>query len=319
MSTGSNGSLGRRTAKRGRSLHTATTSIKFPHVSQHDAWTYALRTAYLFHLLQPKVKRLQHGPPVRPTIQRNATSVSDLVRDSLGVREIKNTRFPSSFVAELDKRLTGVLVGRERLQEYAEPIVKRTFAVFLNEFKRPEFRKSVEKDRRVEDLLLIFFSSATKELVKTKKGPDDDSWKLMVDRHVALFVRLISSILKDNDWTKEKPELAARLQTLENKLLRHDQDLSAGSQRNGGAGGTTVEVEIPRSASVKDMSMVQTVTHAFGKSLAQAQSEIDEQKDFWTEKTALRDLKMYQTGLSLNSRKTLRKDDFETEAAYDAW
>ena len=186
---------------------------------------YALRVAYLAYLLQPRQKRVQHvANPVRH-VQRSSTSVADLVKDFSLIRDSKSTRFPHGFMAELVKRITGVLIGKERRPEFADPTVKRTFAVFLNEFKAPQFRKSMEKDRRVEDLLLIFFSNATKELQKGK-APTDDSWKLMVDRHVALFVRLISSTLKDHDWARDRPELSSRLNTMEKKLLMHDQDLS---------------------------------------------------------------------------------------------
>ena len=317
MSTSSSGSLGRRVAKRGKPLRASTN--KLPHVSQYDTYDYVLRAAYIHHLLQPKARRLQHGPPQKAQITRAPTSVADLVKDSFVVRDSKSTRLPKEFMSALDKRLTGVLTGQERMQEYNDGNVKRTFAIFLNEFKRPEFRRSMDKDRKVEDLLLIFFSNATKELVKTKKSPEDDSWKLMVDRYVALFERLVSSVIKDNDWAKEKPELSSRLQTLENKLLTHDRDLAAASQRNGGAGGTTVEVEVPRSQNVKDMPMVLTIAAVFHKDLSQVQGHIDEQKEFLTEKSALRDLKMYQTSLSLNSRRTLRKDDFDTDEAYDHW
>ena len=290
-------------------------------VDNYDAYSFALRVAYLSHILQPRAKKLQHVPaPKRPPPQRSSASVADLVKDFSLVRDNKSTRFPHGFMGELDKRITGVLVGTEKLPGFNDAVVKRTFAVFLNEFKKPQFRQSVEKDRRVEDLLLIFYSNATKELQKGK-APDDDNWKLMVDRHVALFVRLISSTLKNasSDWTRDRPELTSRLQTLESKLLMHDQDLSASSQRNGGGGGTTQEVEVPRSKAVKDMPLVVTVSQIFDKALPQVQTDLDEQKDLWSEKAALKDLKMYQTNLSLNSRRTLRSDDFETDEAYESW
>jgi hypothetical protein len=221
-------------------------------------------------------------------------------------------------MAELDKRITGVLIGKERRPEFADPQVKRTFAVFLNEFKAPQFRKSMEKDRRVEDLLLIFFSNATKELQKGK-APGDDHWKLMVDRHVALFVRLISSTLKDHNWAQDRPELTSRLNTMEKKLLMHDQDLSTENQRNGGAGGSTVEVEVPRSYEVKDMPLVLVVSRIFGISYSDVQNDINRYKAVWTEKAALQDLKTYQANLSLMSKKTLNSDDFDLEDAYEAW
>ncbi|KAF2470934.1 uncharacterized protein BDR25DRAFT_286235 [Lindgomyces ingoldianus] len=287
-------------------------------VSAQDAYLYALRVAYLSYLLQPRQKRVQHVPaPPRP-VQRASTSVADLVKDISLIRDSKSTRFPHGFMNELDKRMTGVLMGKERMPEYKDPVVKRTFAVFLNEFKAPQFRKSMEKDRRVEDLLLIFFSNATKELQKGKPA-GDDSWKLMVDRHVALFIRLVSSTLKDHDWVRDRPELSARLQTMEKKLLVHDQDLAAEGQRNGGAGGTTIEVEVPRSYEVKDMPLVLAVQHIFGISYGDVQADINRYKSVWTEKAALQDLKTYQAHLSLMSKKTLNSDDFDLEDAYEAW
>lgn len=288
-------------------------------VSAQDAYLYALRVAYLSYLLQPRQKRVQHVAAPKAQIQRSSTSVTDLVKDFSLIRDSKSTRFPHGFMAELDKRIIGVLVGKERAPEFQDPLVKRTFAVFLNEFKAPQFRKSMEKDRRVEDLLLIFFSNATKELQKGK-APGDDHWKLMVDRHVALFVRLISSTLKNHgDWARDRPELSSRLNTMEKKLLVHDQDLASENHRNGGAGGSTVEVEVPRSYEVKDMPLVLVVSRIFGISYSDVQADVNRYKSVWTEKAALQDLKTYQAHLSLMSKKTLNSDDFDLEEAYEAW
>jgi hypothetical protein len=287
-------------------------------VAAQDAYLYALRVAYLTYLLQPRQKRVQHVPaPARP-VQRSSTSVADLVKDFSLIRDSKSTRFPHGFMAELDKRITGVLIGKEKRPEFGDASVKRSFAVFLNEFKAPQFRKSMEKDRRVEDLLLIFFSSATKELQKGKL-PGDDGWKLMVDRHVALFIRLISSTLKDHDWTRDRPELVSRLATMEKKLLLHDQDLASENQRNGGAGGSTVEVEVPRTYEVKDMPLVLVVSRIFGISYSDIQADVNRYKSVWTEKAALQDLKTYQANMSLMGKRTLNREDFDTDEAYEAW
>lgn len=279
-------------------------------VTPQDAYTNALKAAYLAYLLQPRAKK--HVPAPRQP-QRSSTSVTDLVKDFSLIRDSKSTKFPHGFMAALDKRIEGVLIGRERMPEYGDSLVKRTFAVFLNEFKAPQFRKSMEKDRRVEDLLLIFFSNATKEL-KKGKPPDDDSWKLMVDRHVALFIRLLTSILRDHDWARERPELSSRLQTMEKKLLVHDQDLAS----NGG-GPAMVEVEVARSYEIKDMPLVQVLCSIFNISWYQAQQDIAANKSVWTEEAALQDLKKYQMYLSLNTKKTLNSDDFDTEEAYEMW
>ena len=284
-------------------------------ITHNDAYLYALRVTYLAHLLQPRAKRTQYIPAPQAPVQRPSTSINDMLKDFSLVRDSKSTRFPSGFMSELEKRLTGVLMGKERKPEYNDPVVKRSFAQFLNAFTETSFKKRMEKDRRVEELVLIFFSNATKELRKGK-APTDDGWKLMVDRHVALFIRLISLILKDHDWARDRPELSNRLATLETKLLSHDQDLSA---QNGDGKGSTIEVTVPLSHEVKDMPLVQVVARIFGLTNTQVQSDINKYKPIWTEKAALQDLKTYQTLLNLNTRKTLRSDDFDLDEAYDSW
>ncbi|EKG18203.1 C2 calcium-dependent membrane targeting [Macrophomina phaseolina MS6] len=106
---------------------------------------------------------------------------------------------------------------------------------------------------------------------------------------------------------------------MEKKLLMHDQDLAAASQRNGGSAGSTVEVEVPRSYEVKDMPLVLVVSRIFSVPYDTVQQDINAKKDVWTEKAALQDLKAYQANLSLNTRQTLSPEDFDTEDAYDLW
>ncbi|KAL4792713.1 hypothetical protein BDV19DRAFT_368003 [Aspergillus venezuelensis] len=282
-------------------------------VSSSAAYSYALRTAYLAHLLHPRARRVQNAPASQqPRPKRASTSFQDLMSDFSLIRDSKSSRFPHGFITELEKRLTGVLMGKERRKEYQDPLVVRTFAAFLNALKDSSFKKRMEKDRRAEDLVLIFYSNATKELSKGKDH-DDDSWRLMVDRHVALFVRLFALILKSHDWAKERPELANRLQVLETKLLSQDLDLVQAT------GPSTVEVIAPVSYDVKDMPLVQHVAKIFNVGLSQVQSDIDSHRGVWTEQAALKDLKTYQTHLSLKTGNTLSADDFEEEDAYEAW
>lgn len=284
-------------------------------VTDDEAYSYALRAAYLCYLLQPRQKRVQHVANTSKKVERTSTSINEMMSDFKLIKDNKSTRFPHGFMSELDKRITGVLIGTEKGREYSDPMVKRTFANFLNTLKDPQYKKSMEKDRRVEDLLLIFYSRATDELRKGK-DPADDAWKLLVDRHVALFVRLISSTLSTNDWTRERPELSSRLKTLETKLLQHDQDLTAEAQSGGQK---SIEVEIPRSYQVHDMPLVLRVCSLFAKPTIQAQNDINAHKDQWTERAALKDLKDYQNHMMLGSRATLSKDDFDLDDAFEQW
>ena len=242
--------------------------------------------------------------------------IGDLVQEFSLIKDSKSAKFPHGFMSPLEKRMQGVLMGTERLPGYNDAAVKRTFAEAYTAFTEQGFRKRMDKERRVEDLVLIFYSNATKSLQKGKT-PDDDSWKLLVDRHVALFVRLISATLKDHGNDKDKPELMSRLATLENKLLTNDQDLFIDSVD--GTGGTTKEVVTPLSYDVKDMPMVLNVGRIFGLRNSQIQSDIDANKSVWTEEAALADLKSYQHCLNANTKRTLRSDDFDLEEGYQAW
>ena len=281
-----------------------------------DAYRYALRVAYLHYLLQPRAKRRQHVPAPAST-QRIGTIAGDLIKDLSTVKDNKSTRLPHSFLSDLEKRVANILTNVDKRPEYSEPVIKRSFALFYNQITEQSRRKGLEADRRVEDLVLIFFSSATKEL-QQGKAPGDDAWKLMVDRHVALFVRLIQATLQESrNWARDRPELTAKLATLEKKLLKHDQDLAAASQTGGG--GTTIEVLVERSYKVADMPMVLLVGRVFGFTSTMLQSDIDKNRSKWTERAALADLKSYQTNLELNSKKTLRNEDFDTAEAYAAW
>ena len=284
-------------------------------VSQNDAYLYALRVAYLAYLLKPRPKRTVPAPAAPKPVQRSSSSIHDLMKDFSLLRDSKSTRLPHGFLAELEKRMTAVMMGRERRQEYQEATVKRSFGMALNAFMETGFKKRMEKDRRAEDLVLIFYSNATKALA-AGRGPGDDSWKPMVDRHVALFVRLVGLVLKEGGWSSERPELAARLASLEKKLLSHDEDLYANP--NVGAN-NTIEVPVPLSYQVKDMPMIQVVAKIFGLRNTQVQSDIDKYIPRWTEKAALQDLKTYQTLLNTDSKRTLRSDDFDVEESYELW
>ncbi|EKD19357.1 uncharacterized protein L3040_009203 [Drepanopeziza brunnea f. sp. 'multigermtubi'] len=294
----------------------APSRIRAKAVSYNDAYTFALRVAYLHHLLQPRAKRKQFVPAPKPLKVRKTLMIGDLVQEFSLIKDTKSAKFPHGFMSPLEKRIQGVLMGTEKLPGYNDAAVKRTFAEAYTAFTEAGFRRRMDKERRVEDLVLIFYSNATKALQKGK-APDEDSWKLLVDQHVALFVRLISNTLKSHGNDRDRPELMSRLATLESKLLTNDQDLS--NDTADGPGGSSIEVVVPLSTDVKDMPMVQTVARIFGLALSQVQSDIDLNNKMWTEENALSDLKAYQHCLNASTRKTLRSDDFDLEEGYQAW
>lgn len=240
--------------------------------------------------------------------------MQDIMKDFQQARDAKSDKYPHEFVKALEKRLQAIIKNEDKRPEYQDPIVKRTFAIFLNHYSEPTFRKQATESKRAEELVLMFYSKAMTELSRGKP-PHDDGVKRMVDRHLALFVRLMSLTLKEKGWAEERKDLASRLGTLERKLLTHEEDLTGQTETKEG----TVEEEVPLTYEVKDMPMVQILGRIFGLRNTILQSDIDKHKHEWTEEAALRDLKTYQAHLNMGTRRTLSEIDFDTKEAYDEW
>ncbi|KEY70613.1 hypothetical protein S7711_02217 [Stachybotrys chartarum IBT 7711] len=282
-------------------------------IEHEDARSFALRAAYLHYLLQPKTKRKQYvSVPKAPA--RSSTSVGQLVQEYVAGSST-SLKLPHNFAGVLLDRVGGVLRGTERLPGYNDAAVKRSFAEAYTAFSDANFRKSIDKERKFEPLVLIFYSSATKAVQKGR-APDDDSWKTLPDRHLALFVRLTSATLKAHGHEKDRPELLSRLSSLENKLLTNDQNLVSGGSDGTG---TTIEVIVPLSYDVKDMPLVQVVAEIFGLSLSDVQAELNEHRNIWTEEAALKDLKSYQLRLSSNRPGALGSQDFDIGESFAEW
>lgn len=283
-------------------------------VVEHDeARSFALRTAYLHYLLQPKAKRKQYVPAPRQPA-RSHTSVGQLVQEYVSASS-SSLKLPHSFASQLLDRVSGVLRGSETLPGFNDAAVKRSFAEAYTAFSEKAFCKTMEKERKFEPLVLIFYSAATKAAQKGR-SPDDDSWKFLPDRHLALFVRLAAHILRQHGHDRDRPELMSRVQSLESKLLTNDQNLAdTGSDK----AGTTVEVVVPLTYDVKDMPMVRVVAATFGLSLSDVQAEINDNRPVWTEEAALKDLKAYQLRLNSDKPGALRSQDFGSPEAFNEW
>lgn len=286
-------------------------------VSYDDAYTFALRVGFLNYLLQPRKKRKEYVSTPKPPLRTHTSSVGDLMKELVPTGSSSHAvKLPHAFRSHLEKRMSGVLRGTESMAGYNDAALKRTFAEAYTAFTAKDFQRSIDKDRKVEPLVLIFYTAATKAQMRGK-APDDMSWKLLVDRHVAMFVRLLSSVLRDMGGDRHLADLTSRLNTLENKLLTNDQNLSIDSGQDGGH--KYVEVEIPLSYEIKDMHMVQAVGRIFGVANSKLQADLDSNMAFWTEEGALKDYKQYQYRLSANASGTLRRQDFDLDSAFDEW
>ncbi len=288
-------------------------------VSADDVYGYALRVAFLNYLLQPKKKRKEFVSAPKPPPRAHTSVMSDIIQEFVPAgasSSSANLKLPHGFRAALERRISGALMGTEKLPGYNDAAIKRTFGEAWTAFTKAGFQKNMDKDRKIEPYILMFYTCATKAQ-KAGKPDGDDSWKAIADRHLAMFVRLVVDTLRDLGGDQSRPELMSRFATLEKKLLTNDQDLYIDTGQDGEH--KTVEVEIPLSYEVKDMPMVHTVARIFGRTAADAQGDIDSSMSFWTEEAALKDLKAYQHRLTSDMAGALRRQDFDVNSAFEEW
>jgi hypothetical protein len=147
--------------------------------------------------------------------------IGDLLEDfNLTLTNDKRSRLPPGFMLQLENQMEGDISGKETLDGYSDDFIRRSFAQAYTTFTGRAFRRQMDKHRRADSLILVFCSQAAKALQRGKAA--DSSWELLIDCHVAMFVRVICNTLTGygNDNLRE---LMEQLMTLESKLLANDQ------------------------------------------------------------------------------------------------
>jgi hypothetical protein len=210
-----------------------------------QVYKYALRTAYISYLLEPTTQAKLRPPepatpmspksaPPKPSASASAFGMLDLLRDSSSYKDSKTNKFPKELIQILRDKLQNIFMGRE--PKYQDQLVRTTFTSFFNYYIEPSYFKQVKENRKIEDLVLIFYSKATAELKKKGTG---DEWRSLVDQHVALFVRMIQDCMKEHNLASSAPELMQRLAGYEAKLLSENKEVlnpeapARGLQENG--------------------------------------------------------------------------------------
>lgn len=285
-------------------------------------YSHALRVGYLNYLLQPRKRVAVTPAPARSSSSYNSSAGAILAEFSVGSKSAKLPKV--DFVTVLQRRLEGVITGREPGKEFKDQLIKRTFAVFLNQLMDPRWRMGVMKSRRAEDMILIFISHATRELQSAVQagglaGVTKENVGLLVDRHVALFIRIIVLCLRDNGWATAHSEVVNKLSTLESKMLAHDKNLVDSLNSNSTQQPAQITEEVPLSHDVQEMPYVQTVARIFRISLTQAQNDINRNRQAWSDTIAMKELKQYGARIHAGGKTTLTADDFDTDEAYESW
>ncbi|GAA5994013.1 hypothetical protein JCM11641_004022 [Rhodosporidiobolus odoratus] len=283
-------------------------------------------------------------------------ALGDVFKDSSSSAS-KSSRFPKEFVKVLDQRMERIARGAD--SAHSDPLFRQTVGAFYTTFAQPSFIKKLKENRQIEEVILMFVTTASSVLKKRLQG---DEWKPELNNQVGRFVGVIRDALKS--CSRVPGELVNRLETYCAKLvepatatsaqLGHDrsQSLTAASPypsyspnlppaavappSPASTSRNTLDFP-PTSAPVNldDMPQARSVGAIFGKTDAELMRDIASLKRACSEQAAFNDLKLIiNTVAQLGSggpasasaptpRPTSRfpfsRADFDSDDAFAAW
>ncbi|SPO32406.1 uncharacterized protein UTRI_02963 [Ustilago trichophora] len=263
--------------------------------------------------------------------------LADMIRDVGG--SSKSARFPEKLIKRLNDRLELIAMGRDT--NFKEQSLRQTIGIFYGTFKEASFQRQMKENRKIEELILIFVTTAQASLKKRSLG---DEWKQELNNQVGLFVTIIRECLKTVSGVPK--ELTERLEGYSAKLAptassatgsastsaAATSGVSSGS--NGYAGAkeymAATSASTSRRASsastlptasnpLAESSLVRTVGALFSVDLTQLSQDVEFVKKSCTEQAAMADLKQCVKNINLQQPWPGRKEDFTSEEAYQRW
>ncbi|RDX47602.1 hypothetical protein OH76DRAFT_1405658 [Lentinus brumalis] len=300
------------------SMHHERRTSRF-RVSEEELINFVLRVALLSYQMQPKAAETAQPEPERDrdyssrlhgAISNSIFSLGDLFRDGQ-----KGVRFPKDLIKVLEQKLQDIAMGKDAA--YSDQLTRRTMAVFYGQVKDETFRRQMKENRKIEELILMFATNATNVL---KKEPSlaGDGWKVELNNHIAHFIRLLRECLRHISHVS--PELTARLDMYTAKLAPTQQAPSDSGYDSASTSNRDSVVSSKRiSMRVNDMPLVVTAAKLFKIPLSSIQKEIEDMSKYCNEKAALNDLKTCLKNINAGAPFPMRREDFESEAAWQYW
>ena len=168
-------------------------------------------TTHASSLARPRLRQAKTGS-IRPADGWTSalTSLGDVFKDSSAAAS-KASRFPKDFVKALDLRMERIARGAD--STYSDPLFRQTVGAYYTTYAQPAFQKKLKENRQIEEVILMFVTTASGILKKRMEG---DDWKSELNRQVGRFVGVIRDTLRTS--SRQPGELLNRLDTYCAKL-----------------------------------------------------------------------------------------------------
>ncbi|GAA5862773.1 hypothetical protein JCM3774_001917 [Rhodotorula dairenensis] len=274
----------------------------------------ASHTTHASSLARPRLRQSRTGAIRSADGWTSAlTSLGDVFKDSSAAAS-KASRFPKDFVKALDQRMERIARGAD--STYSDPLFRQTIGAYYTTYAQPAFQKKLKENRQIEEVILMFVTTASGILKKRLEG---DDWKPELNAQVGRFVSVIRDTLRVS--SRQPGELLNRLDTYCAKLAEdapppppshsslHVQTSLLSANRASYPSyspGTAVTpspispapardsmdlATMAANLSLDDMPFVRAVGDIFGKSDAELRRDVASLNRACTEEAAFRDLK----------------------------
>ncbi|CEH19367.1 GRAM DOMAIN-CONTAINING PROTEIN 4 [Ceraceosorus bombacis] len=248
----------------------------------------------------------------------------------------KAARFPEKLLKRLSERLERIAMGRDPY--YNDQSLRQTVGVFYGTYKEASLQKQFRENRKVEELILIFVTSAQKTLRARIEG---DGWKEELNKQVGQFVKIVRECLKtmhgvSRELTDRLDGYSAKLSPAPISLGQADPDAmkkreSTGADLNAVASSSNALATERRASAassvtavggsnpIAESAMIRTVGELFQVEEEQLRKDVDFMKATATEKAAMIDLKHCVKNINLQASWPARREDFKSDEAYQKW
>jgi hypothetical protein len=153
-------------------------------------------------------------------------------------------------------------------------------AMFFVQFKDDSFKRQMKENRKIEDLILMFAARAT-GVLKNEPSLAGDRWKIELNNHIVQFVKMLRECLRGIGHVS--PELLSRLDTYAAKLAP-SQSASDSGYDSASTSRDSMGSPSGSGGSIRDMPMVRAVALLFKIPEFTVQREVDQLRQFCTEK-----------------------------------
>ncbi|GAA93862.1 uncharacterized protein L969DRAFT_42534 [Mixia osmundae IAM 14324] len=261
-------------------------------------------------------------------------------KSALSASQARPVQFPKELIKALEKKIEAIAKGQDRT--YTDLSLRATVGAFFGPYGRPAFQKTLKENRKVEEIILQFVTTAQGVLRKqaTREGGGDE-WKDQLMIQTATFVRIIQDVLKT--IKSSSTELLARMETYVSKMVpkpapatRVSVDgsghltVSASRQSGSTSSPTSTRAPSPSSSLSQQLSstgsedlhqqrLVRQVGRLFRIPPDKLRQDVDMLRPVITQESICKDLRAVIAQVHLGAHFPYCEEDFQDPDAFEHW